>query len=178
MGRASELTSLAIAALAALAPTAAFADPASVIVTVEQDLRFGRFAVPSGGSRTVTPAGAVITTGLLPFPGEPTGPARVTILFDRGNESRRSIDVLLQVMIVAPQNFVQGGITGTLSGLATDLAGAGGAGQTVTLTISGCQERRCSRSFNVGGRIDITRASSGGSVRVPLSATATILQVK
>ena len=155
------------------------ADPAAVTVTAEQDLRFGTFAVPSAGWRSVSTAGAVAGSGILSFSGDPPGPARFTIVFDRGNESRRAIDVLLQVIIVAPQSVVQGGVTGTLSGLATDLGGAAGTlgSLTTTLTLANCRERRCSRSFNVGGRIDVARSGGGANLRIPLSATAIVVSV-
>lgn len=167
-------------AFSAIAWTAvAQAAPASLSVKTERDLEFGTFAVATAGWRSVSPAGEVRDNGILAFPGSAIGPARYSIIFDRGNESKRSLDVLVQVMIIAPRSFAERGVSASLSNLASDLpvTGSTPAGLSTTARISNCRERLCTLSFNVGGRIDVSRTQGGATLRIPIAVTATILSV-
>lgn len=161
-------------------PQTALAAPASVEAIAESDLEFGTFAVPSSGWRALSPAGDLRDSGILAFPGARIGPARFSIVFDRGNESRREIDVLVQVMIIAPATVTTGNVTASLSGIVTDLpdAGASPAGTILTLRMANCRERRCTTSFSVGGRIDIVRSSAGATLRIPLVVNATLVSAR
>ncbi|MCX7284633.1 MAG: DUF4402 domain-containing protein [Novosphingobium sp.] len=160
-------------------PVAAGAAPASITVSAERDLEFGTFAVPASGWRWVSTTGEIRDGGILAFSGSLVAPARYSIIFDRGNESRRPLDVLVQVMMIAPRSFVAGGVSASLSNLASDLPDAGStpSGLSATVRIANCRERRCAVSFNVGGRIDVSRTQGGATLRIPIAVTAAILSV-
>lgn len=160
-------------------PLQVIAAPASISVSAEKDLEFGTFAVATSGWRSVSPTGEVRDAGILAFSGSPVGPARYSITFDRGNESKRTVDVLVQVMMSAPRNIVERGVSASLSNLASDLPGAGStaAGLSATLRIPNCRDRRCVVSFSVGGRLDVAGNQYGANLRIPVAVTAAIISV-
>lgn len=162
-----------------LAPLPARADPARAVVTADARLDFGRMVVVGSGSRRVTAAGAVVDSGVMPAPGGTTRPAQFTVSYDRGNESRRPLDVTLEVVLSAPGAVDAGGVSGRLSAFETDLPGyaAIAPGQVLQITLPNCTQRVCSRSFRVGARIDLTRSYGGGTLNLPLPIDATLVNV-
>jgi hypothetical protein len=173
--RLSMLQNLAPVALALLAASPARAD--NLIVTADQQLRYGSFAVPGTGSRTVSATGLVTDSGILPVSG-PTGPAQFTLAFDRGGSSN-PVTLVIQVLLGSVGPVSQGGVTGTLSAFTTDLPGIPllVPGQAAILNVTGCAARICTRSFRIGARLDITRASGGAALTLPLPVSATVLAV-
>ncbi|MDE2404540.1 MAG: DUF4402 domain-containing protein [Sphingomonadales bacterium] len=165
-----------LALLACLSPATARAD-AALTVTADQPLRFGSLVVPASGSRTIDPGGAVTGSGLVALAGDAVGPAQFTVTYDRGADSTRPITIVVQVLLAGGATQVQGGVTGVLSNFRTDLPGTPTLlpGQPMMLVIANCTERRCSRSFRVGARVDITRSSGGARLTLPVPVSATLL---
>lgn len=164
----------------------ALADQPSVTITADQPLRFGTLLVPASGTRTVGPDGSVADSGLFGMDGAPVGPAQFTVTYDRGNNGNQygrggsgNVTILVQVIFAGYQTVRSGGVTGRLSDLTSDLQGAGNqlTGSVATLTIANCSQRRCSETFRIGARLDVTRASGGADLVFPLPATAAIIQV-
>ncbi|MFM5930716.1 MAG: DUF4402 domain-containing protein [Novosphingobium sp.] len=160
-------------------PQAALADQATVTITPNAPLRFGTLLVPTTGTRTVNAFGVVSDSGLFTVGGPATGPAQFSLVYDRGNESRRVINIQIQVTFSGLQQVTAGGVVGRLSQLDTDLPVSIGTmtGTTMTLTLRGCAQRRCGTSFRVGGRLQVTRNYGGGELVFPLPAVATVLAV-
>jgi hypothetical protein len=153
--------------------------PATLDIVPQKELRFGSFGVLTSGTRTVSPSGAVTSTGLIPAQGSVTGPAEFNIVYDRGNESRRATTLVIEVILMAPPRLTQGGLTATVSDFTTDLPGAAtlAPGQPVTFTIDNCITRLCARSFRVGGRLQVQRSYGGGPISIPLPITANVILV-
>jgi len=166
---------LAPIALTLLATPPARAD--NLVLTANQQLRYGSFAVPGTGSRTVSATGLVTDSGVLPVSG-PTGPAQFTLAFDRGGGSN-PVTLVIQVLLGSVGPVSQGGVTGALSAFTTDLPGVPllVPGQAAILSLPGCATRICTRSFRIGARLDVTRASGGAALTIPLPVSATILAV-
>jgi hypothetical protein len=158
---------------------AALAKPATLDIVPQKQLRFGSFGVMASGSRTVSPSGAVTSVGIIPVQGSATGPAEFTITYDRGNENRRPVSLVIEVVLHAAPPLNLGGMVATVSDYTTDLANAPtlAPGQVVALTIDNCNTRLCSRSFRVGGRLQVQRSSGGGPISIPLPITATVILV-
>jgi len=169
---------MAVVSLLALGAPLAATQP-EVRITSEADLRFGSFVLMSAGSRTVSANGTVTDISIAPVSGNPVGPARFTAVYDRGNNGRKALDVVIQVTLLSVPPISQNGITGTLSAFDSDLPGALNLqpGRPVTITVNGCQTRLCGATFRIGGRLDITRSTGGGSVSVPLQMVATLVSV-
>lgn len=170
---------LAAAGVMALATSPAQAQGAGITVTADMPLRFGTFAVFSSGSRTITTTGAITDTGIFPVNSGSTGPAQFTITYDRGNNDTRAITVIFAVTVSPPTQVTQGGITGSLSSFTTNLGGVKLfiPGQVVLATMPNCTTRTCSRSFNIGARLDITRSTGGAQLNLPLPVTANVISV-
>lgn len=153
----------------------AWADLPSVSVSEETDLRFGSFAVFTGGWRAVGATGSQSSGGIMPVPGEPVGPAQFTVRYDRGTESSRPITVVLQLLLM-PQSYVtKNGVTGQLSAFTTDLPGALPLvpGTAALVTLPSCTTRLCTLTFHVGARLDVTRSAGAAqkiSFNLPISA--------
>lgn len=160
-------------------PIAAWAAQPRLTVQPGRDLSFGSFVVFSQGSRTVSATGAVTSSSVLPAGQDLAFPASFTVSYDRGNESRRPINLVIQVQLMTPPPLATGGITGSLSGFSTDLAGypAINPGQVMTLAIDNCTTRTCSRSFRIGARLDVRRSYGGGRIGIPLPVTAVLVAI-
>jgi hypothetical protein len=173
--RLSMLQSLAPVALAVLAASPARAD--NLTLTADQQLRYGSFAVPGTGSRTVSATGLVTDSGVLPVSG-PTGPAQFTLAFDRGGSSN-PVTLVIQILLGSVGAVSQGGVTGTLSSFVSDLPGVPllVPGQATIFNLTGCATRICTRTFHIGARIDVTHASGGAALTIPLPVSATVLAV-
>lgn len=169
-----------VAGLAAVLAGPACAAPPAVTVSADLPLRFGALLVPASGTRIVTSRGQVIDTGLFAIGEDPVGPAQFTVTYDRGNESRRPIDVDVQVFLSGSGKVRIGAVEGELSQLESDIRSAGGGRDEpiVTLTLTDCRERRCSMTFRVGGRLDVLRTSGGAGLVIALGATASVLAVR
>jgi hypothetical protein len=166
-------------AMAASGSSSAWADPPSLSILATNDLRFGTFAVMGNASRTITAAGLVSSSQLLPAPGAPIGPAQFTVSYTRpGNDSRTiSVDILLTMGSVSPVRTA--GIAATLSAFDTDLPGGPlFPGKVVQITIPNCTTRTCSTVFRVGGRLDLTAGTSGARLTFPLPMTATLVSAR
>ena len=164
-------------AAAALVADAAMAKPQEVRVRTQGKLSFGTFMVFGKGSRAVSAAGAVADTAIVALDGSVPRPARFTIEYDRGNESKQTLEVIIEVVISAPSAMQVGGVDARLSAFETDLPGNArvASGEAMTVRLTDCRARVCSRTFNVGGRLDVTRRFSGAKVEIPINVDARIV---
>jgi hypothetical protein len=168
------------AASLSLLTAPARAAPPSVYATAETDLRFGRIVVFGSGTRIVTPAGAVTDSGgILSASGDSPGPSQISVGYDRGNEGKNAITVVMQVTFGAVPPVTQGGVTATITNLTSDLPGALTitSGQTVPLTINNCRTRQCGATFKIGGRLNVTRMYGGANISTPVPVSVTVVSV-
>jgi hypothetical protein len=72
---------------------------------------------------------------------------------------------------------VSGGVTGSLTRFDTDLPGINALtpGQSAQATLTGCNRRTCTRTFRVGGTLQITRTNGGAQLAIPLPIVVTVL---
>ena len=168
---------LATALALAVGPAPAVAVPSTLSIINPVLLRFGTFAVPVSGFREVSPSGSVTSSGIFALSNGGTGPARFTVQYDRGNNSKRRLDIVIDLTFSTPPAFVQGGLNARLSRYQTDLPGYGviAPGQTLRIEMPNCLQRVCSRSFNLGGRLDVDRAFGGGLVEIPIPVDAVVI---
>ena len=145
------------------------------------DLSFGRFMVFGSGTRTVSASGAVSDSSIVALEGGASpGPARFTISYDRGNQSRHTLNIELEVVMSAAPQVRQGGVDARLSAFETNLPGALriNPGQAIRISMPNCRTRICSRSFQVGGRLDVTRRFGGANLLIPIPLDATVISVE
>ncbi len=156
------------------------AAPARLLLSSDSNLRFGTFAVMDRGYRTVSPTGNVQSVGIFSTSTGDTSPARFTLAYDRGNNSRRNLNLRIQLVLSPAPVVTQNGVVARLSSYQTDLPGAANvqAGQVVEVLIPNCRQRVCSRSFNVGARLDVERNFGGASIEIPIPADAVLISVK
>lgn len=170
-----------LAAVCLLAkPEPAHADVPLAYAIAEADLRFGRIVVYGSGARTVTPAGAVTDTGgIVSASADNPGPARFTVGYDRGNEGNKSITVTMVITFGAVPPVTLGGVTASVTNLTSNLAGALTIvpGQTHQFTVANCRTRRCGVSFDVGGKLDVTRTYGGAEISTPVPVSVTVVSV-
>ncbi|KPF63642.1 DUF4402 domain-containing protein [Porphyrobacter sp. AAP60] len=159
-----------------LIATPAIAKPQEVRVRSQSELSFGTFMVFGSGSRSVSASGAVIDSAIVTLDGRQPRPARFTIEYDRGNESKHVLDVTIELVMSAPSSLLFGGVNARLSAFETDLPGHSrvASGEAMTIRLTGCRTRVCSRTFTVGGRLDISRNFGGARVDIPISIDARI----
>ena len=107
-------------------------------------------------------------------------PARFTIRYDRGNASRRRLNLRIQLVLSAAPVVTQGGIVARLTSYTTDLPRAGvvQAGRVIEVDIPNCVQRVCSTSFAVGARLDIRRNFGGGNIEIPIPVDAVLISVR
>lgn len=167
---------LLCAGLAGL-PAPGMAASPTVTVTADQALRFGSFFTDTTGSRTVTSTGSVSSTSIVPVTGSLPGPAQFTLTYDRGNNANVAYALLISVLVPGTASQVSGGVTGTISRFDTDLPGVGTLlpGQTAQVTLIGCRRRICSRTFRVGGTLQVARTSGGAQLAIPVPVIVTVL---
>lgn len=151
-----------------------------VRVVSERDLRFGRFALADRGYREITPTGGVLDSGIFSVPGGNPGPAQFTLSYDRGNNGQQRLNLRLQLVFAPAPVTTVNGVVARLTAYQTDLPGAArvNAGQAVFVDIPNCVQRICARTFQVGGRLDITRNFGGASIAVPIPITATVISIR
>ena len=169
-----------LAAAALLVSQPVSADVPRVRISPDSELRFGSFMVFGSGARTVSATGLVSDQAIVPIEGSTTGPARFTISYDRGNESKQSLDIEIELVISNPGPVRAGGVDARLSAFETDLPGALRVtpGQAIRLSIRNCSTRVCSRSFQVGARLDVARQFGGADLSVPIPLDATIISAE
>lgn len=145
-------------------------DPARVTVTADSDLHFGTFMVFGSGQRTVSPTAAVTDNAIVPLEGSSPSPARFTVTYNRGNQSRRPLDIEIDVYLHSVSRVSIGGIEASLTSLRTDVAGQSQleSGRPIRITIPNCRTRICARSFSVGGTLNVNRSYGGASLTIPI----------
>ncbi|MBD2843119.1 DUF4402 domain-containing protein [Erythrobacter rubeus] len=153
------------------------ARPSSVRVISQSELVFGTFMLFGSGARIVSPSGTVSDQSIVALEGTIPRPARFNVQFDRGNESRRALDVEIELFISAPTQVRQDGVDARLSRFATDLPGYArvSPGEAMVIKIENCRVRVCSRSFSLGARLDVTRNYGGANLTVPINLDARII---
>ncbi len=173
---------LIIGAAATLATAAgpAQAKEPEVRLSADSDLHFGTFMVFGQGARTVSASGAVTDVGIVALEARAPAPARFTISYDRGNESNHVLDLVFELVMSAPPPVRLGGVEARLYGYETDLPGALriDPGRAVRVTIPGCRTRICTRSFQVGARLDVTRQFGGAQIVVPIPMDITVISAE
>ncbi|MBX9885294.1 MAG: DUF4402 domain-containing protein [Novosphingobium sp.] len=164
------------AGLAGVAPAALAAAP-SVSLSADQALRFGTFFTDTTGTRTVSATGSVTGSAIVPLTGTAPGPAQFTFTYDRGNNANVAYSLLISLLVPGTASQVSGGVTGTIARFDTDLPGVSVLlpGQTAQVTLVGCQRQICSRTFRVGGTLQVARTSGGAQLTIPLPLVVTVL---
>lgn len=160
-----------------LAAAPARAATAEVRIVPDSELSFGTFMVFGSGSRTVSANGAVSDVSIVAMDGSTPSPARFTVLYDRGNNSRQAIDVELELVMSSPAPVRVGGVEGELSAFETDLPQALRIrpGQAIRISLPNCRTRVCSQSFQLGARLDVTRQYGGASIVIPIPFDVTVI---
>lgn len=153
------------------------AAPVSVTVSADQALRFGSFFTDTTGTRSVSATGSVTGSAIIPLAGTAPGPAQFTFTYDRGNNANVAYSLLISVLVPGTASQVNGGVTGTIARFDTDLPGVTTLlpGQSAQVTLTGCQRRTCSRTFRVGGTLQVARTSGGADLAIPLPIVVTVL---
>jgi hypothetical protein len=169
--------SAACLALAILLASAAIAKPQEVRVRNQGTLQFGTFMVFGSGSRLVSATGVVTDTTIVQIDGSLPRPARFTVEYDRGNESRQVLDITIELVMTAPSSVRFGGVDARLSAFETDLPGHTrvSSGEPMTVRLTNCRSRICSTTFAVGGRLDVTRNFGGAKINIPITIDARIV---
>lgn len=158
-------------------PGPAMAAAPSVTVTADQTLRFGSFFTDTSGTRTVSATGSVTGSAIIPLTGPAPGPAQFTLTYDRGNNASVAYSLLISVLVPGAASQVSGGVSGTIARFDTDLPGVSALlpGRIAQVTLIGCQRRICSRTFRVGGTLQVARTSGGANLAIPLPIVVTVL---
>ena len=156
------------------------AAPAQLTIVPQSDLRFGSFAVMTSGYRIVSPSGGVQDSGIFSTSVGGTGPAQFALIYYRNNNSKRTLNLQIQLTFLPPQTVKVGGVTANLSGYQSDIPGATQIipGQVVRINIPNCRARVCQTSFRLGGRLDIDRTAGGGMISIPIPVDALLVSVK
>lgn len=156
------------------------ADRPDLRVISANDLRFGSFAVIGRGYRIVRPSGDVESVGLFSTGGGDTGPARFTVQYDRGNNGRRRLNLKVDLVFSSAPVVTEEGVVARLTSYRTDLPNypAVSAGQVIQIEIPNCVQRVCSKTFNLGGRLDVTRNYGGALIEVPIPVDAVLTSVR
>ena len=170
------LAALACASLA-LGPAPARAVPAQVRIIPESELNFGTFMVFGPGSRTVSASGAVSDVSIVDLEGNTPAPARFTVLYDRGNNSRQVLDIEIELVMSPSVPVRVAGVRGELSAFETDLPQALRIepGRPIRISLPNCRTRVCSKSFQLGARLDVDRQFGGASLAIPIPFDATVI---
>ncbi|WP_100259555.1 DUF4402 domain-containing protein [Qipengyuania seohaensis] len=180
LARGRTAISAACALMCMFAASPAASNRPQVSVQNPAALRFGTFAVPTSGFREVSPRGGISSGGIFALDDTGVGPAQFVVQYDRGNNGRRELNLVIEIVFSAPGTYAQGGLTARLSRYQIDLPGYGAVqpGQVIRIELPNCRQRVCSRSFNLGGRIDVDRNFGGGLVEIPIIVDAAVISVK
>ena len=157
--------------------TPALAATPSITVTADQALRFGSFFTDTSGTRTVSATGTVTGSAIVPLTGSAPGPAQFTFTYDRGINANVNYSLLIAVLVPGTASQISGGVTGTIASFNTDLPGVSALlpGQIAQITLTGCQSRICSRTFRVGGTLQVARTSGGAELAIPIPIVVTVM---
>lgn len=149
----------------------------SLLLTQDEPLRFGSFAVLDHGSKSVGALGAVIDEGLIPLGSAHENPAQFTLIWQRGDNSVQPVTVVVQLAFGKPPPAIAGSITAQITSYETDLGGLSTItpGGGLSYTFASCTSRTCSATFRVGARIDVTATGDGAPVTLALPITARIV---
>lgn len=160
-------------------PVPASAKVPALTISADSDLRFGSFVVMGSGSRSVSAAGMVSDVSIVPAGHGDTGPARFTVSYDRGNENKHVLNLVIEVVLSSVPRIVRGGVSAQLGQFNSDIPGAANVqpGSPIVLTIPNCSARVCSRTFMIGGRLDLVSQFGGASFQIPLPIDAAIRSV-
>ena len=174
-------TGLLAIMLSLVIPSATLASSASSKLTVvkNKELSFGTFMVFGSGSRRVSAAGAVIDQAVVDLEGSPASPGQFTVVYDRANADYQPVDVTIEIVISAPAQVRERGVDARISSLSTNLENHGQVvfGQAITMQIRNCRSRRCTRSFNVGAQLNVSRHFGGNDVVIPIDVDARLVAV-
>ena len=167
----------AIAVFSLLFSSTVEARTPEVRVIPEGTLVFGSFMVFGTGARTISASGMVSDHLIVPLEGTIPRPARFTVEYDRGSESKHVLDVTVEVVFTVPTIHRQGGVEGRLSAFQTSLPEypRTSPGEVIRLRFENCRERLCSKSFNLGARLDVSRQFGGASLSVPIDVDARVI---
>ncbi|MEO1730161.1 MAG: DUF4402 domain-containing protein [Pseudomonadota bacterium] len=160
-------------------PALAQRNSSKLTVVKNKELNFGTFMVFGSGSRRVSAAGAVVDQAVVDLEGSPASPGQFTVVYDRGNAAYRPVDVTVEIVISAPAQVRERGVDARISSLSTNLEDHGQVvfGQAITLQIRNCRSRRCTRSFNVGAQLNVSRHFGGNDVVIPIDVDARLVAV-
>ncbi len=178
IGAALLAAGLFIASVIVAPPSARAADPEARIIP-DSELNFGTFMVFGSGSRTINANGAVSDISIVSLEGNSPAPGRFTVLYDRGNNSRHTLDVELE-LVMSPVSPVRiDGVRGRLSAFETDLPQALriAPGQAIRISLPNCRTKICSKSFRLGARLDVSRDYGGANLVVPVPFDVTVVSV-
>lgn len=156
------------------------AAPPQLTVVPQSDLRFGSFAVMGSGYRIVSPNGLVQDSGVFSTTTGDTGPAQFAVVYDRASNSKRTLNLQIQVTFLPPQTVQVGGVTANLGSYQSDIPGAPNIspGQIVEINMPNCATRVCQTTFRLGGRLDVDRNFGGASVSIPIPVDALLVSVR
>ncbi|RJY09147.1 DUF4402 domain-containing protein [Aurantiacibacter aquimixticola] len=151
-------------------PSSNDVDPARVTIRAESDLHFGTFMVFGTGRRTVSANGLVTDDAIVALEGSTPSPARFTVTYDRGNQSRRVLDIEIDLHVYDTSRVTVDGIEADVSSIQTDIPGATRleSGRPIRISIPNCRTRICTSTFSVGGTLTVSRSYGGASLTVPL----------
>ena len=160
-------------------PMPACAKVPTLSISSDSDLRFGSFIVTGSGSRTVTAAGMVTDVAIIPAGQGDTGPARFTVSYDRGNENKHILNLVIEVVLSSVPRVVHGGVSAQLGQFVSDIPGGANVqpGSPIVITIPNCTTRVCSRTFALGGRLDLVSQFGGATFQIPLPIDARLRSV-
>lgn len=172
-----KVASALLAGCLAAGASPALAAAPTATVTADQTLRFGTFFTDTTGTRTVSATGSVTGSAIIPLTGAAPGPAQFTFTYDRGNNANTAYSLLISVLVPGSASQVSGGVTGTIASFDTDLPGINALlpGQLTQVTLTGCQRRVCTRTFRVGGTLQVARTSGGADLAMPVPIVVTVL---
>lgn len=164
-------------ALACVMAAPASAKPQEVRVRSQGNLHFGTFMVFGTGSRRVSATGAVSDTAIVPLEGSQPRPARFTIEYDRGNESKQALEITIELVLSVNGSVRFGGVDARLGAFETDLPGHPrvAAGDVIAIRLTDCRTRICQQTFSVGGQLDVARSYGGARVDIPITIDARIV---
>lgn len=150
-----------------------------VRIRTQGELSFGTFMVFGSGSRRVSSSGIVSDNSVVSLEGITPQPARFSVEYDRGNNSRNPLDILIEVVITTPGRQRFGGVEAGIARLFTDLPGHRrvSSGESMQVRLRNCRARVCTQSFNVGGLLRVNRLYGGAKVDIPLAIDARVVSV-
>jgi len=165
-------------ALGGVMAAPAGAKPQEVRVRSQNSLHFGTFMVFGTGSRRVSATGAVADTAIVSLEGSQPRPARFTIEYDRGNESKQALDITIELVLSVSGSLRFGGVDARLGAFETDLPGHPrvAAGDIIVVRLNDCRSRICQQTFSVGGQLDVARSFGGARIDIPITIDARIAE--